>query len=104
MTKKTIKLPKGWVVNLVVDDDNHLSIYAKNEDATEVIDTDMDITEDTEFGVRVTTKKIEEIFKEKLKGNKDFLEELKELEKTAKKNAEVMKQANKSLKKSSRKS
>ena len=54
----------SWIIDLVVDDDSHLSIWVNNEDKSEVIDTDMDIATGDEFAVRLTTKAIEEAYRE----------------------------------------
>ena len=53
----------GWHVGLHTDDDGHLNIYLTHEDGSQVNSLDMDIASDeTEWGERFTTERIEEIY------------------------------------------
>ncbi len=52
------KLPHGWAVSMVVDDDKHLSIYVRNADGIPV-EIDEDLDSGDEVGFRFTTEKIE---------------------------------------------
>lgn len=49
----------GWSVILTVDDDGHLTFFASHEDGSQPIDCDYECDFDDEFGVRLSTHKIE---------------------------------------------
>ena len=53
---------EGWRAELVVDEDNHLAVYIKHVDGSEVHACDADIGSDDEWGERFTTEKIEEAY------------------------------------------
>lgn len=58
--KRTLKL-QDWIIDMHVDDDNHLSIWVKNMDGSTIIPTEADIAaDDSEWAERFTTEKIEE--------------------------------------------
>ena len=61
MNHTQISVPiEGWRVTLIVDEDNHLNIYIRNIDGTEIIETQTDMTSDTtEWAERFTTPSIE---------------------------------------------
>ena len=64
---KTIEIGGGWVVHIAVDSDNHLNIFVKNKDGSQVIDTEEGLQANEEIGelqFRLTTEKIEEDYKE----------------------------------------
>lgn len=54
---------RGWTVQLVVDDDNHLNIYVKNEDGTEIFDNSEDNAGENEISFRLTSQQIEDDYK-----------------------------------------
>ena len=49
----------NWTVQLIEDEDGHLSVYANHADGSEVHDTGEDIGQEDEYAVRLTTSKIE---------------------------------------------
>jgi len=53
---------EGWRAELVVDEDNHLAVYIKHVDGSEVHACDADIGGIKEWGERFTTEKIEEAY------------------------------------------
>lgn len=48
-----------WVVDLAVDDDNHLSVWVSNLDDSPVIPVEADIAVGNTWAERFTTEKIE---------------------------------------------
>lgn len=52
-----------WKVDLVTDDDGHLSVYIAHNDESEVYSCNADIGSDNEWAERFTTQQIEESYK-----------------------------------------
>ena len=61
--RKDIKIG-SYRVCLLYDEDKHLNVFVSNEDNTEVIDCGSIHGEDIEFSVRLSTKQIEENYKQ----------------------------------------
>ena len=64
MAKSTkLEMYGGWYVQIVVDGDNHLTVYLSNSDGTQVHDVGEDLSceymEKPEWGARFTTDGIE---------------------------------------------
>jgi hypothetical protein len=49
----------GWSVLFIVDDDGHLTLGITHRDGSKPIECDYDADFSDEFGVRLTTEKIE---------------------------------------------
>jgi len=57
-----------WNVWLVADDDGHLTVTVENADGSKVIQIEEDVTaNDTEWGDRFTTEKIESDYREEMR-------------------------------------
>lgn len=67
MSIRRMVIEHGWIVDLVVDDDFHLSVYVINQDGSPVMDTGEEIGRENEWGARLTTGMIEEEYKSRMK-------------------------------------
>ena len=56
---KTVQIG-DWRVVLVEDDDGHLGMFATHASGTPAVDTEQDVINEPEYGVRLTCDAIEE--------------------------------------------
>jgi hypothetical protein len=56
----------GWSVLFIVDEDGHLTLSVSHKDGSKPIDCDHDCDFDGEFGVRLSTEKIEADYRSSL--------------------------------------
>ena len=52
-----------WSVFLTVDEDNHLTINVSHKDGSEIIDCEVEWPDENQYKVRLTTKQIEDVFR-----------------------------------------
>jgi hypothetical protein len=55
---------RGWIVSAIVDEDNHLNLYIRNEDGTEIFDNSEDNAGENEISFRLTSQQIEDDYKQ----------------------------------------
>jgi len=52
-----------WSIFLTVDEDNHLTINVSHKDGSEIIDCEVEWPDENQYKVRLTTKQIEDVFR-----------------------------------------
>ena len=62
MGNSTLYLSSGWIINVRVDDDDHLSLYISHNDGSKVTPLDADIADENEWAERFTSQGIEEAY------------------------------------------